>query len=42
MRWVQILAPTEPQYQSLRPLLAESLSFARENWKRRELARRDR
>jgi hypothetical protein len=25
MRWVQILSPSRPQYQSLKPLLAESL-----------------
>ena len=42
MSWVQILAPTEPQLPSLRPLLAESLAFARQKWKRRKPARRDR
>jgi hypothetical protein len=39
MSWVQILAPTEPQFESLRPLLAESLDVARAKWRRRSLTR---
>ncbi len=35
MSWVQILSPTTPRYQSLRPLLAESLELVKAKWKRR-------
>lgn len=35
MAWVQILAPTRAQYESLRPLLSESLELARAKWRRR-------
>jgi Family of unknown function (DUF6194) len=36
MRWVQILAPTADQFESLRPLLAESLELVRAKWKQRK------
>ena len=42
MSWAQILAPAADRYEALRPLLAESLDLAREKWKRRKPARRDR
>jgi hypothetical protein len=32
MRWVQILSPSRPQYESLKPLLAESLEVAKAKW----------
>jgi hypothetical protein len=32
MRWVQILSPSRPQYQSLTPLLAESLGVVKATW----------
>jgi hypothetical protein len=32
MRWVQILSPSRPQYQSLQPLLAESLEVVKAKW----------
>jgi Family of unknown function (DUF6194) len=32
MRWVQILSPSRSQYQSLQPLLAESLEAVKANW----------
>ena len=35
MRWVQILAPTAGEFDSLRPLLAESLESVRAKWHRR-------
>ena len=38
MRWVQILAPTAAQFESLRPLLAESLELVRARWQRRTVA----
>jgi hypothetical protein len=38
MRWVQILAPTAPQLESLQPLLAESLELVRARWRRRTVA----
>ena len=38
MRWVQILAPTPPAFESLRPLLAESFELVRAKWKRRAVA----
>lgn len=41
MSWVQILTPTAARYASLRPLLAESLDFAREKWRRRNPAEAD-
>jgi len=33
MRWVQILSPTQRQYESLRPLLVESLELVKARWK---------
>lgn len=36
MRWVQILSPTPPQYESLEPLLAESLEVVKTRWKHRK------
>jgi hypothetical protein len=41
MSWVQILAPTAAQYESLRPLLAESLALVRAKWERRAHNRGD-
>lgn len=38
MRWVQILAPTRPQFVALRPLLEESLTLVQARWKRRQAA----
>ena len=35
MAWVQILAPTRGQFESLRPPLAESLNLVKAKWKRR-------
>jgi hypothetical protein len=35
MRWVQILSPTRRQYESLRPLLEESLELVRARWKQK-------
>jgi hypothetical protein len=35
MSWVQILTPTAERYESLRPLLAESLELVRAKWRRR-------
>lgn len=35
MRWVQILVPSADRFESLRPLLAESIDLVREKWKRR-------
>jgi hypothetical protein len=32
---VQILAPTADRFETLRPLLAESLDLVRKKWKRR-------
>jgi Family of unknown function (DUF6194) len=32
MRWVQILSPSRPQYESLKPLLAESLEVVKAKW----------
>jgi hypothetical protein len=36
MTWVQILAPTAAQFDSLRPLLAESLGVVKGKWERRK------
>jgi hypothetical protein len=36
MTWVQILAPTRAQFESIRPLLAESLDVVRRKWARRK------
>ncbi len=36
MRWVQILAPTAAQFESLRPLLAESFELVKAKWRRRK------
>ena len=33
--WVQILAPTRTRFESLRPLLAESLDVVRRKWERK-------
>lgn len=38
MSWVQVLAPTAAQLESLRPLLAESFELGRAKWKRRRVA----
>jgi Family of unknown function (DUF6194) len=35
MAWVQILAPTQARFESLRPLLADSLDGVRAKWRRR-------
>ena len=35
MSWVQVLAPTAACFESLRPLLAESLEVVRAKWERR-------
>jgi hypothetical protein len=35
LRWVQILSPTRKQYQSLRPLLLESLGAVKVKWQQR-------
>lgn len=35
MSWVQILSPTAAQFESLRPLLAESLELVMAKWRRR-------
>ena len=32
MRWVQILSPSRPQYEALKPLLAESLEAVKARW----------
>jgi len=32
MRWVQILSPTRAQYESLKPLLEESLAMVKAKW----------
>ncbi len=32
MRWVQVLSPTRPQYEALRPLVAESLEVVKLKW----------
>jgi hypothetical protein len=36
MRWVQVISPTREQYESLKPLLLESLAAVRARWRRRE------
>jgi hypothetical protein len=35
MSWVQVLAPTRPRFEGLRPLLAQSLDEVRAKWRRR-------
>jgi Family of unknown function (DUF6194) len=35
MRWAQILSPSRPHYESLKPLLAESLEAVKAKWSRR-------
>ena len=35
LRWVQILSPTRDQYESLKPLLLESLDGVKAKWERR-------
>jgi hypothetical protein len=35
MRWVQILSPTRRQYESLQPLLEESLELVKAKWKQK-------
>jgi hypothetical protein len=35
MRWVQILSPTVKQYESLKPLLIESLAAVKSKWRQR-------
>ena len=32
MRWVQILSPSRPHHESLKPLLAESLEAVKAKW----------
>jgi hypothetical protein len=39
MSWVQILSPTSARFETLRPLLAESLERARARWARRTAPR---
>jgi Family of unknown function (DUF6194) len=36
MTWVQILSPTTARFESLRPLLADSLDMVRRKWDRRK------
>jgi len=36
MRWVQILSPTWAQYESLKPLLVESLGVVKAKWRERD------
>jgi hypothetical protein len=36
MSWVQILAPTAAEFESLGSLLAESLELAKARWRRRK------
>jgi hypothetical protein len=38
MRWVQILSPTRAQYESLKPLLDESLQAVKAKWQRRNVS----
>jgi hypothetical protein len=38
MRWVQILAPTTAQFESLRPHLDESFALVKAKWNRRQTA----
>ena len=38
MYWLQILSPTEARFESLRPLIGESLALARARWREREAA----
>jgi hypothetical protein len=38
LRLEQILAPTAAQFESLRPLLAESIQLVRARWRRRMVA----
>jgi hypothetical protein len=38
MRWVQILSPTREQYESVRPLLLQSLEAVKAKWERRRRA----
>jgi hypothetical protein len=35
MRWVQILSPTAPQYEALRPHLVDALGVIQAKWQRR-------
>ena len=35
MTWVQVLAPTRARFESLQPLLAQSLDVVRKKWERR-------
>jgi len=35
MTWVQVLAPTRARFESLTPLLAQSLDMVRKKWERR-------
>ena len=41
MSWVQILAPTEAEFESLEPFLSESLVLVRAKWERRMHNRAD-
>jgi Family of unknown function (DUF6194) len=37
MRWVQILSPSRPQYEALKPLLAESLEVVKTKWAKKRM-----
>jgi Family of unknown function (DUF6194) len=39
MRWVQILSPSRPRYESPKPLLAESLEAVKAKWTQRTAGR---
>jgi uncharacterized protein DUF6194 len=39
MRWAQILSPSRPPYEPLKPLLAESLEVVKANWTQRKVNR---
>jgi hypothetical protein len=39
MRWAQILSPSRPPYESLKPLLAESLEVVKAKWTQRKVNR---
>ena len=36
MRWVQILSPTRAQYETLKPLLLDSLEVVKSRWRKRK------
>jgi hypothetical protein len=37
MRWVQILSPSQPRYEALKPLLAESLAVVKTKWAKKRM-----